>query len=268
MAPDRPAFRLRAPTLSLLATFAMVLAAALTVSRGSGAGARKLTLTWYGQSAFTLTSPAGTVALMDPVPDKLGYAMPRLRADLVTVSHEHFDHIALAKADGEPKVIRGLTARGNGWTKVEATVGDVRVRSVGTYHDAKKGRERGRNAVFVFETAGLTVAHLGDLGHLLDASQRDAIGRVDVLLIPVGGTFTIDAAQAARVVEQLRPRLVVIPMHFKTKTLAMDLPLATVEPFLQGKPRVRRLKGNSLDVDPTAPPGGPEVVLLAVAGGG
>ena len=239
--------------------------AALTAASIGRAGTREVVLEWYGQSAFTLRSPAGTVALMDPVPDKMGFDMPRLEADVVTISHEHFDHTAVEKASGDPKVVRGLTADKARWNPIDTRVGDLRVRSVGTWHDAKRGASRGLNSVFVFETGGLRIAHLGDLGHPLTKAQLADIGSVDVVLIPVGGTFTIDAAGAKAVIRQLKPRSVVIPMHFKTARMSLDLPLATVEPFLKGMKRVRRVEGSKLVIDAANPPSGPEVVLLGLA---
>ena len=124
---------------------------------------------------------------------------------------------------------------------------DVAIRSVGVYHDEEKGEKRGLNAVFVFEVGGLRMAHLGDLGHLLTDEQLPAIGPVDVVLVPVGGFFTIDAAQATKVIEQLKPRTIVMPMHYKTDVLTIK-ELAPVDAFLQGKAKVRREKGNVLSL--------------------
>ena len=103
--------------------------------------------------------------------------------------------------------------------------------------------------MFVFETGGLKIAHLGDLGHLLTDEQLKEIGPVDVVLIPVGGFFTIDAAQATKVVEQLKPRTIVVPMHYKTDVLVIK-ELAPVDAFLQGKAKVRRETGNVLSLAP------------------
>ena len=240
----------RTSSLLMLGAVAFILAGALFHVRQSTAAEPGIKLTWYGQSAFRLDSPGGAVALMDPVPDQLGYTMPKVQADVVTVSHEHFDHIAVDKATGGPKVLRGLLPAGKGWTPIDETISDLHVIAVGTWHDAEQGKQRGLNSVFVFETGGMRIAHLGDLGHLLTDEQLKAIGPVDVVLVPVGGHFTIDASQAVEVIEQLKPRSVVIPMHFKTSKMTMQVPISTIEPFLKKVGKVRRVKDNQLTIAP------------------
>lgn len=202
-----------------------------------------LTLTWLGQSCFIIRSPGGTQILVDPFGKLVGYEVPSIKVDAVTVSHEHFDHNNVAMAQDKPVILRGL--KDGDWGKIDQTVGDVHIRSVGVYHDDKNGAQRGKNAVMIFETGGKTIVHLGDLGHQLTPEQIKAIGRVDVLLIPVGGNYTIDAAGATRVVSALKPKIV-IPMHYKTAKLKVDI--APLDAFLQGKPRVERIKGSILEI--------------------
>jgi L-ascorbate metabolism protein UlaG (beta-lactamase superfamily) len=204
------------------------------------AGNAKITLTWFGQSCFLLESANGTRILTDPPARGAGYDLPAgLRVDLVTVSHEHPDHNNLAMASGATRVLRGLTADRKGWTKIDTKVKDVSVRSVGVYHDDQLGVARGLDTIFIFEISGIRVAHLGDLGHVLDDRQLSAIGSVDVVLVPVGGATTIDARLATRVIDQLRPRLTIVPMHYRTPA-ATATNLATVDEFLEGKSNVRR----------------------------
>ena len=200
-----------------------------TIATGTDAGAAGLR--WYGQAMFLLTSPSGSTVLLDPFSD-IGYTLPPpLDADVATITHEHPDHNNAALAGSSAKLLRGLTA--GGWAQIDETVGDVRITTVETYHDETQGSARGRNAVFVFETAGVRIAHLGDLGPQLDPAQIAAIGGpVDVLMVPIGGTFTIDAAGATEIVAALRPKIV-FPMHYKTDRIAF--PLATIDPFLEGK---------------------------------
>jgi L-ascorbate metabolism protein UlaG (beta-lactamase superfamily) len=247
--------------LIIAALAVMAVPGALLVARAAAPGpAAKLT--WYGQACFLLESAGGTRVVMDPIPGAIGYTPPAdLKADVVTVSHEHGDHNNVALVQGKPKVLRGLTEDKKGWVRVNEKAGDVAIRSVGVYHDEEKGAKRGLNAVFVFEVAGVRIAHLGDLGHLLDDKQVSAIGNVDVVLIPVGGFFTIDARQATRVVDQLRPRLIVVPMHYKTDVLTIK-ELATVDAFLAGKPNVRREKGNTLSITGVKARPSTEVVVL------
>jgi L-ascorbate metabolism protein UlaG (beta-lactamase superfamily) len=220
-------------------------------------------LTWYGQSCFLLETAAGTRILIDPIPKSIGYEIPAgLRVDAITISHEHFDHNNLAMVTNKPRLIRGLTPDHKGWTRVDEKVKDVSIRTVGVYHDAKRGAERGLDTVFIFEVGGLRIAHLGDLGHILTDEQRTKIGAVDVLLIPVGGTFTIDARAATRVVEQLRPRLMVIPMHYKTDAVTIK-ELEPVDQFLEGKVAVRREAARTLPLSPLKPRTAAETVVLA-----
>jgi L-ascorbate metabolism protein UlaG (beta-lactamase superfamily) len=192
-----------------------------------------VTLTWYGQSTFVLATNTGLKALLDPTGTGAGYKIPtQAGIDLVTVSHEHSDHNAVGLASGSPLVLRGLN--GNDWAKIDQTLKNVRVQTVGVYHDGAQGAQRGKNAIFVFDVNGLRVAHLGDLGHLLSAEQVKQIAPVDVVLIPVGGFYTIDAQQAVQVVNQLEPK-VVIPMHYKTPALSLSLAavLAPVDDFIK-----------------------------------
>ena len=205
-------------------------------------------LTWYGQSCFLLESASGTRVVMDPIPSNIGYLPPAdLHADAVTVSHEHQDHNNVALVRGKPKILRGLTPDKKGWMKIDEKVKDIAIRSVGVYHDDKKGAEIGLNTVFVFEVGGVRIAHLGDLGHILTDQQLSAIGSVDVVLVPVGGVWTVDALKATQVVDQIRPRLVAIPMHYRTE-LSTIKELATVDGFLAGRSNVRRETGTRLAI--------------------
>jgi L-ascorbate metabolism protein UlaG (beta-lactamase superfamily) len=203
-------------------------------------------LTWYGQSCFLLESATGTRVVMDPIPSNIGYLPPAdLHADAVTVSHEHQDHNNVALVRGKPKILRGLTPDKKGWMRIDEKVKDISIRSVGVYHDDKKGAEIGLNTVFVFEVGGVRIAHLGDLGHTLTDQQISDIGSVDVVLVPVGGVWTVDARKATEVVDQIRPRLATIPMHYRTDVLTIK-ELATVDGFLAGRSNVRRETGARL----------------------
>jgi len=192
-----------------------------------------ITLTWYGQSTFALFTGTGLKALLDPTNTGTGYKIPKLEGiELVTASHEHSDHNDVSLAAGSPVILRGLSA--GDWAKIDQMVKGVRVRTVGTYHDDAQGGKRGKNVIFVFDVDGLRVAHLGDLGHPLSPEQIKDVGPVDVILIPVGGFYTIDAKAAVEVVNQLNPK-VVVPMHFKTADLAASLAgvLAPVDDFIK-----------------------------------
>jgi L-ascorbate metabolism protein UlaG (beta-lactamase superfamily) len=223
-------------------------------------------LTWLGQSCFVLETAAGTRIVMDPIPKGIGYELPQgLKADAVTISHEHTDHNNVGLLVNKPRVLRGLTADKKGWTRIDEKVKEVGVRSVGVYHDDKRGADRGLNTVFVFEVGGMRIAHLGDLGHVLTDEQLSAIGSVDVLLVPVGGVYTIDGYQATRVVDQLHPRLVVVPMHYKTD--ALNIKLETVDAFLERKANVKRPGTNTLALTPVKARPAVEIVVLDFGSG-
>jgi L-ascorbate metabolism protein UlaG (beta-lactamase superfamily) len=162
-------------------------------------------ITWYGHACFRL-SDRGVVVVTDPFAEHLAYARPRIRADVVTISHQHPGHSNRIGFRGGPRFFDGPG---------EYEVRGVFVTGIATYHDSRSGSSRGRNTVFLFEFDGLTVCHLGDLGHVPTQSQVEALSDVDVLLIPVGGLHTIDASKATEVISLIEPRLV-IPMHYKT----------------------------------------------------
>ena len=217
-------------------------------------------LRWYGHAMFLLTTPAGVKALIDPYVD-IGYGLPQpIDAALTTISHEHPDHNNDALSATGERVLRGLTA--DGWATVDETAGDLRIRTVNAYHDDQQGTARGRNAIFVYETAGLRLAHLGDLGHQLDAAQIAAIGGpVDVLMVPIGGTFTIDPAGATELVAALQPR-VVFPIHYKTDKAGGAL--SPVDPFLEGK-TVQRIGSTTSRLSKDDLPSQQTVVVLDYA---
>ena len=162
-------------------------------------------ITWYGHSCFRL-SERGVAIVTDPFNEELGYARPRIRADVVTISHDHPGHNCRVGFRGGPRFFEGPG---------EYEVKGVFITGIATFHDGRRGASRGRNSVFVFDFDGVSVCHLGDLGHVLDQNQVQALSDVSVLLIPVGGLHTIDAPKAAEVISMVEPRLVV-PMHYAT----------------------------------------------------
>jgi L-ascorbate metabolism protein UlaG (beta-lactamase superfamily) len=187
-------------------------------------------LRWFGQSAFLLSAGAGSV-MIDPFDGPLArergtrWDYPDIEGvepDLLLITHEHFDHSNQDAIGGDPQVIRSTAG------KFETKFGDVL--AIASEHDPSAGTERGPNAIFSFELDGLRICHLGDLGQsALRDEQLAAIGKPDVLMVPVGGHFTIDAEAAAEVVRVLDPA-VVVPMHYGSP--AVGLPLAPVEDFL------------------------------------
>lgn len=169
-------------------------------------------ITWYGHSCFRIREK-GVSIITDPYAESIGYTLPSLKADIVTVSHYHPGHSNWKGVKGKPRL---LDSPG------EYEIKGVFITGIATYHDRNRGKSRGKNTVFLFEFDGLSICHLGDLGHLLDESQVEALNHVDVLLVPVGGVSTITASQAAEVIRQLEPAIVV-PMHYRTRGLTLRL---------------------------------------------
>lgn len=168
-------------------------------------------ITYLGHSAFKLKGKEATV-VTDPYDKKMvGFAMPAVSADVVTVSHDHEDHSAVTQVGG--------TARRQAPYKVtdpgEYEINDVGVFGWGSFHDETKGADRGKNTIYSILVDGVRVVHLGDLGEVMSDDVVDGLGTVDVLLVPVGGTWTIGPKEAAIVIEKLSPSIV-IPMHYKT----------------------------------------------------
>lgn len=167
---------------------------------------------WYGHSCFLITSENGTKVLMDPYKNILGYKLPKeLEADIVSTSHNHGDHNyinAVKSSFIHIKECGTFSEKG------------IDINGVETFHDKVSGAKRGKNIIYNYKIDGLNVCHCGDLGHTLDSKLVEKIGNVDVLMLPVGGGFTIGAIDAVDVMNKLKPS-VIIPMHYRTKALGI-----------------------------------------------
>lgn len=205
-------------------------------------------LTYLGHATFLLES-GSTRILIDPYNDKVGYPVPKVPATAVLVSHEHADHTNVAMATGSPRIIRGLA--GGTWRTVKESVDGISISSVSAYHDNSKGKERGAITVFVLEGEGIRLVHLSDLGHQLDDAQVRAMGRPDVLMIPVGGHYTIDGTEAHAVASRLRPGIV-IPMHYKTEVNPTS-PISPIDAFLKSAKSVKHV-GHTVTVEKSGVP--------------
>jgi L-ascorbate metabolism protein UlaG (beta-lactamase superfamily) len=191
---------------------------------------------WLGHSCFKITSKRGIRIVTDPFDDNVGYRIPSVEADIVTLSHGHYDHNFVDCISGKFDVI---TKVGN------FNVKDIPLTGIHTYHDEVQGDKRGGNIIYVFNVDEFRVAHLGDLGHTLSPAQIEMIGKVDVLLIPVGGVYTINGEHAVEVVEQLKPSIV-IPMHYKTNPLKFEL--ESVENFLGMMKDVEKIQSQVVEI--------------------
>jgi L-ascorbate metabolism protein UlaG (beta-lactamase superfamily) len=223
---------------------------------------RKITIRWHGQSFFELQSSKGTRIVFDPHAIE-AYGRTDVSADLILISHFHNDHDQkeVIRNHARARVIEGLKREGRklGWNDVDETFQDVHVQTVGVYHDAVEGMERGKNAVFIVEVDGLRVVHLGDLGHLLTPKQIKAIGPVDVLMIPVGGVYTINGAEAKQVVEQLKPSRYILPMHYGTRVFDDVLP---ADEFLEEQKNVKKFPSNRVTIETDFKPAEPIIAIL------
>ncbi|MDP2708958.1 MAG: MBL fold metallo-hydrolase [bacterium] len=173
-------------------------------------------ITWLGQSCFKLQDKIGSdgvTLVTDPYEDKIGLKLPRLEADIVTISHGHYDHNNAAALRGGHFLID---------TAGEYDIKGVFIEGVESWHDESGGKERGKNIIYRIEMEDISITHLGDLGHVLDTKQLEKLEGTDILLIPVGGTYTINAAKAVEVISQIEPRIV-IPMHYKVPGLKAEL---------------------------------------------
>jgi len=177
-------------------------------------------ITWLGHACFRLKSK-DAVIITDPYDKGLGLGTLNQRADIVTISHEHSHHNTLTGIKGEPFVIRGPG---------EYEIKGVFVTGVWSYADNEEGKQLGRNNIFLFHLDDLVVCHLGALGHTLNSHQLEALGDVDVVMVPVGGHTALSATKASEVISQLEPKIV-IPMHYNTGRESPDLD--TLDKFMK-----------------------------------
>lgn len=210
---------------------------------------------WYGHSAFHILTDQGTSIIMDPYEsgaydNALAYGPIKDKADIVTTSHDHADHCDTTDIRGPYTLIR---------EDGSCALKDVHIETISSFHDPSEGKERGRNLMIVITADNLRLAHLGDLGHTLDAAALKKLGKVDILLIPIGGLFTIDPDEATEVMNAVNPAIT-IPMHYKTEKCTF--PIAPVEAFTKGKSNVRVLKNADVTVGKNTLPLQPEIVVL------
>ncbi len=210
---------------------------------------------WLGHASFLITSDTGIKIITDPyTPGGFGldYGEIKESADIVTVSHEHGDHNNAAAVGGNPEVV-----------KEAAEIKGIKFNGIPTYHDEAGGNQRGNNVIFCFEVDGVKVCHLGDLGHQLSEQQVAEIGKVDILLIPVGGNFTVDAKVATEVCGKLAPK-VILPMHYQNERCS-GFPVVGVDEFLQGKTGVSRPDASETEFKQGELPATTQIMVLKPA---
>lgn len=172
-------------------------------------------ISWIGHSCFKIQnkiSSDGITLVTDPFDKSTGLKVPSFEAQIITISHDHHDHNNVESLKGTPYIINSAG---------EYDINGVSIQGVESYHDNESGKERGENIIYRIEMDDVSVGHLGDLGHLLNDKQLEVLSGIDILLIPVGGKYTINAKTAAEVVAQIEPRIV-IPMHYKIPELKIE----------------------------------------------
>jgi L-ascorbate metabolism protein UlaG (beta-lactamase superfamily) len=211
---------------------------------------------WNGHASFTIRTDSGVTIITDPYEPgafggQIAYGPISDQADIVLVSHDHRDHNFVEGMKGKPVVVRD-----------SRELKGITIKTMATYHDAEHGAKRGKNTVFVMEADGIRLAFLGDLGHILDQRQLQELGKVDIMCIPVGGYFTIDAGQAEKLVEAVKPKLV-LPMHYKTEKTS--LPITTVDDFLSRFTKVKKLDASEFEISKQSLPATCEIWALHYA---
>lgn len=181
-----------------------------------------MVITWYGQSCFKIQS-GETVLITDPFDKAIGLTPPRGQVNVVTISHSHYDHNNVESlAAANPFIIEGPG---------EYEVKGINILGVASFHDAKEGKERGKNTAYIIEMEGIKICHLGDIGQAkLTNEQLELIDGIDILMVPVGGIYTVNGEEAADIINQIEPKIV-IPMHYKIPGLTIKLD--GVEEFLK-----------------------------------
>ena len=196
-----------------------------------------LQIRWHGHSCFEITNEITLVT--DPHDGKsIGIHAPNVTGDIVLVSHDHYDHNSVKSVEKEGAKIITDTRKRN--------IANVEIKGIESFHDECRGEKRGSNIIYKFTIEDITFCHMGDLGHDLDEETVQKIGDVDILFIPIGGTFTLDAKQAWRIIKKVKPKIAV-PMHYKIGGLS--LPITGIEPFLeQSKYEILKV-GNEIDIE-------------------
>lgn len=210
---------------------------------------------YLGHSCFKLTESTGTSVVCDPYDPSVGYDIPDVSADAVTVSHHHYDHDNVKAVGGNPAVIDG---------ECSYDLPGVEINAIKSFHDGTRGKKRGDNLIFKFRMDGIDICHLGDLGEACSSELIDVLLPVNVLLIPVGGNYTIDAEMAKEYVDRIMPDIV-IPMHYRTKDCKLDVDKA--DEFLErfDSECVEEIDGNKIELSRSDLSGETKIIVLRKA---
>jgi L-ascorbate metabolism protein UlaG (beta-lactamase superfamily) len=208
-------------------------------------------ISWLGHSCFLIKGKEKTL-ITDPYHPSLNYSLDKPKADIVTLSHFHPGHSYIEGVANKPKQIKGPG---------EYEIGEIFITGIATFHDNQKGEIRGKNTIYLIETDGMTLCHLGDLGHLLTPQTEEELGPIDILFLPVGEISTLSIGMAIETIKQLNPHIV-IPMHYKTDAIGANL--EPIDKFLE-KVGVREPEIKSkLSITQSSLPGGTKIVVLRI----
>jgi L-ascorbate metabolism protein UlaG (beta-lactamase superfamily) len=210
---------------------------------------------WIGHACFLIEGETARI-LTDPYGEKIPYRPPDFTVDVITVSHEHFDHNAVERVKGTPVVLRGEGLH---------HASGISFHGIASFHDEEQGKKRGENTIFAFEVEDIHLAHLGDLGTPLTEDQARALADVEVLFIPVGGHFTIGPEEAKALTEGLPNLKVVIPMHYKTDRLDEGFPIAPVDKFASKMQNVAHIGSSEVVLTRDTLPAAQEVWIFDYA---
>lgn len=195
-------------------------------------------ITWFGHSCFLIESSTGDKILMDPFHKCLGGYPYKGSADIITISHDHFDHNYTDLINPGSMIIS---------TPCIYQTSSIKIQGIPCYHDKVKGAKRGENIIYLIEIDGFRLCHLGDLGHILSDIEIDMLGSLDILFIPVGGNFTLEAEIASKLCNKIQSKLV-IPMHYKVPSI--NFPVDGIEKFIAFMKNAMNLKSHTLTIDP------------------
>jgi L-ascorbate metabolism protein UlaG (beta-lactamase superfamily) len=213
---------------------------------------------WYGHAAYKITTTDGVRVIIDPYQSgafdgALSYGKITEEADIVLTSHDHDDHNYTKDINGTYKHFnREGVYKEKGLT----------IEAVPCYHDPSKGLERGKNLIFVIDDKGLRLAHMGDLGHVLEQDTVRRLGRIDIVLLPIGGFYTIDSGEAGKVMRDINPRIT-IPMHYKTSKC--EFPIASIDAFTAEKRGVKVANASEIEIGKDSLPQEPEIIVMQYA---
>lgn len=193
-------------------------------------------IVWFGHSCFLLKSSLGKRILMDPFSNVFNYPNDFPKSDILTISHYHFNHSYINKKNNNCKIIN---CSGN------YTLGNINIMGLDSFHDNFKGLKRGTNVIYVINIDNIRICHLGDIGHIPTPSLLNIIKDVDVIMIPVGGHFTIDGIQASKICKMISPKII-LPMHYKTNSSLMKLD--TCKKFIFHMKSIKKINSNIINI--------------------